>query len=240
MTPYFVDEKAGITIYHGDCSSVMPNLLPFRADHIITDPPYDVEAHTSSRRLLRNGGREIVASPLEFAPLTDSDRARFCMLAANACRGWILTFCQAETVASYREALNAAGASYKRAMVWVKPDGVPQYSGDKPGMGYESIVAAWFDASSCSWNGGGKHGVFHHNKNDGVGPAPHLTTKPLALMKELVTLFTSVGETVLDPYMGSGTTLRAAKDLGRHAIGIEIEERYCEIAARRLAQEVLF
>jgi len=68
----------------------------------------------------------------------------------------------------------------------------------------------------------------------------HPTQKPEALMLWcLSTRWTSTGD-VLDPFMGSGTTLRAAKDLGRRAIGIEIEERYCEIAARRLSQEVLF
>jgi site-specific DNA-methyltransferase (adenine-specific) len=65
----------------------------------------------------------------------------------------------------------------------------------------------------------------------------HPTQKPLVLMRWLIEL--TVAETILDPYMGSGTTLRAAKDLGRKAIGIEIEERYCEIAANRLRQEVL-
>lgn len=67
----------------------------------------------------------------------------------------------------------------------------------------------------------------------------HPTTKPLGLVSRFVSLFSEAGETILDPFMGSGTTLRAAKDLGRKAIGIEIEERYCEIAARRLEQEVL-
>ncbi len=67
----------------------------------------------------------------------------------------------------------------------------------------------------------------------------HPTQKPLPLQRRLTRAFTEPDQTILDPFMGSGTTLRAAKDLGRKAIGIEIEERYCEIAAKRLAQEVL-
>ena len=66
----------------------------------------------------------------------------------------------------------------------------------------------------------------------------HPTQKPIKLMRWCVSLFPDA-QTILDPFMGSGTTLRAAKDLGRKAIGIEIEERYCEIAAKRLAQAVL-
>lgn len=64
--------------------------------------------------------------------------------------------------------------------------------------------------------------------------------KPLGLVSEWVCLFSDEGETILDPFMGSGTTLRAAKDNGRKAIGIERDERWCELAARRLEQGVLF
>jgi len=68
--------------------------------------------------------------------------------------------------------------------------------------------------------------------------AVHPTQKPLKLMTWCIEFFPNA-QTILDPFMGSGTTLRAAKDLGRKAIGIEIEEKYCEIAAKRMAQEVL-
>jgi site-specific DNA-methyltransferase (adenine-specific) len=65
----------------------------------------------------------------------------------------------------------------------------------------------------------------------------HKYQKPLAVMRWI--LSRCPGPTILDPFMGSGTTLRAAKDLGRRAIGVEVEEKYCEIAVRRLAQGVL-
>lgn len=90
--------------------------------------------------------------------------------------------------------------------------------------------------------GGGRVGVFTYPKNDPYlanGQAAHPTQKPGPLIRELVSLFSSTGDLVLDPFAGSGTTLRAAKDLSRRAIGIEIEPKYCEIAVKRLRQEVL-
>ncbi len=65
----------------------------------------------------------------------------------------------------------------------------------------------------------------------------HPTQKPLGLFKSLLKDFAEEGEIILDPFMGSGTTLRAAKDLGLKSIGIEIERKYCDIAIERLRQQ---
>ena len=82
---------------------------------------------------------------------------------------------------------------------------------------------------------GGKH---MDTSSDGK-QADHPTPRKLSHVSWILSRWSDGGDTILDPFMGSGTTLVAAKDLGRKAIGIEIEEQYCEIAARRLQQEVL-
>ena len=227
--PYY--DEDGITIYHGDCREILP-YLP-KVDLVLTDPPYEAEAHTVQRRVRR--GNE----PLSFEPLSFGLREAAAIGMANLSTGWILVFCQIEAAMLWREQLEKAGAIYRRSCIWVKPDGMPQYSGDRPGMGYETFVACHAPGRS-TWNGGGKHGVFIFNKGENGGIAnEHETQKPLKLMKELVSLFSDPGETILDPFGGSGTTARAAKDLSRKCICIEIEEKYCEIAVRRLAQMVL-
>lgn len=229
------------TLHLGDCREILPTLG--KVDHVITDPPFEAEAHTKQRRALgrgkEDGRRDIVDAALPFAAIDPEQRATVARMIAEAAQGWALVFCQAEAVQAWREALEAGSATYKRAMIWVKPDGMPQFTGDRPGMGYESIVSAWCGGGKSRWNGGGKHGVFivpKHDAGNGHGGAsnPHPTTKPIRLMSELVALFTDQGQTVLDPFMGSGSTGHAAVDLGRKFIGVELEPKYFDVACRRL------
>lgn len=240
MSLYYSD--SAVTIYHGSCLEIMPMLDV--VDSVITDPPFEAEAHTLQRRVqsekdaASSHGRKVRSEPLPFEAISEETRLQASAEIARLTKRWALAFCQIEAAPAWREAFEKAEMVYRRTCLWVKPDGMPQYSGDRPGMGYETFIAM-HQAGRSKWNGGGRHGVFTFNKGEGGGASEHPTTKPLKLMKELVSLFTDPGETILDPFMGSGTTLRAAKDLGRKAIGIELEEKYCEIAARRMSQEVM-
>lgn len=240
-------EKIGdATLYLGDCREILPSVGV--VDHAITDPPYEREAHDPGRRL--NGRtrelanrrmREIDASPLAFAAMTEELREFVCAHVARSTRGWVLAFCQAEAVSVWRDTMERNGCSWRRAMVWIKPDSAPQLSGDRPAMGYESIAAAWAGKGRSRWNGGGKRGVFTWGKHDpgmGHGGAAneHQTRKPIGLMDELVSLFTMPREVVLDPFMGSGTTGVACARLGRRFIGIEREGTYFDAACRRIEE----
>lgn len=230
------------TLYLGDCREVLQVIGS--VDHVIMDPPYEVEAHAPGRRLLshtKTKRRSIVEAPLNFAAITEDVRDVVCEFAGRHCTGWALAFCQAEAVAAWRASLEAGGASWRRAMVWVKPDSSPQLSGDRPAQGFESIAAAWCGKGRSIWNGGGRRGVFTVGKHDpGVGHGgpgnEHPTQKPVALMDTLVELFSAPRQVVLDPFMGSGTTGVSCARYGRRFIGIEADERYFDMACRRIAE----
>jgi len=233
------------TLYLADNYTVLPTIGQVAS--VITDPPYEAEAHTKGRRLLgeqRNGERTVEYGALDFSSISDSERLQVSAMLVDISDGWLLTFCQAEAVAAWRNAHEQGGAKYKRAMVWVKPDGAPQFTGDRPGMGYESIVASWCGKGRSRWNGGGRHGVFVHAQRDNNHPKEHMTQKPIALMDELVSLFSNRGDIVCDAYMGSGTTGVSCIRLGRKFIGIERDPRHFETACRRIEdaqrQESLF
>jgi site-specific DNA-methyltransferase (adenine-specific) len=217
---------------HGECLAGLALLADASGDVVITDPPYEAEAHTSQRLVARSGGK-LEVEPLTFPPITEQQRTESARHMARLARRWILVFCQVEGAMKWRAALEAAGAVYKRTCLWVKPDGKPQYSGDRPGIGYESIVARHAPGRS-TWNGGGSHGVFIVNKGGDVRTG-HQTQKPIALMELLVRLFSDKNELILDPFAGSGTIGVAAIRLGRRFLGWETNREYAEIARKRLS-----
>jgi 16S rRNA G966 N2-methylase RsmD len=223
------------TVVTGSCVDILQT-IDGRVDHVITDPPFEVEAHTLQRRVKPGavgGGEKLSSEPLSFAPMSQADRVVVGSQIARLTKRWALVFCQCEASQTWASCL--APLNYKRTAVWVKPDAMPQYSGDRPGMGYESIVVAHAPGKS-KWNGGGRVGVFVHNKNSG-GKHLHETQKPESLMVELIDLFTDPGDVVLDPYCGSGSTLISALRRGRRAIGIEINPEYAELARERCRAE---
>lgn len=240
MTPYF--EDGGIVIYHGDCRDVLL-ALPTLVDHVITDPPYS--AHTHAKQwigaALTSDGKPRVSTAhkeLGFDPLSHDVQAFFCADARWRVRRWVLAFCDLESIWGWRSMMLALGLDYVRACVWDKVDGAPQFTGDRPAAGAEAIVCG-HRRGVKDWNGGGGRNVFRHAVNGERGAKPHPSTKPESLMSELVSLFTNPGDLILDPFAGSGTTAVAAKRLGRRCILIEREEKYCEIAVKRLSQGAL-
>ncbi len=217
VKPYYVDES--VCIIHGDCREVLPTIKP--VDLILTDPPYGV-SYSSNHNLGRG-----------TTPITNDGtrvslrlyRSVMPLLRTNH----LLWFTRWDAWPDVWE-LIAARFPLRGLLVWDKDD---------PGMGdlahwgpsYELIASA--GRGQCQ--GSRDQSVLHYTKVG--GERLHPAEKPLALLTYLIGKLDA--QTILDPFTGSGTTLRAAKDLGRKAIGIEIEERYCEIAAKRMKQSTL-
>ena len=231
--------KDGITIYHGDCRGAMPTLN--KVDMVLTDPPYASGARTDSNRQCRGS---------MLRGTEDAD-----WFSHDAMTTWGFQWFMRSTLIQLRELLRSGGHLYwftdwrmtptvygmleahgfrvNHCLVWAKTHfGMGQYWRNQ----HENIVFASVGVPTGMLDRG--RGSVITSKNVTSGDRDHPTKKPLDLFTQIISAVP--GETILDPFMGSGTTLRAAKDLGRRAIGIEIEEKYCEIAANRLRQEVLF
>jgi DNA modification methylase len=138
-----------------------------------------------------------------------------------------------EMIAAYQA---ASGDCWVRAGFWRRPDGAPQFTGDRPATPGDAVAIMHAEGKK-RWNGGGHHAYWEHGVERVA--REHPTQKPESLMREIVTQFTDAGDLILDPFGGSGTTAVAAKRLGRRCIFVEREEKYCEIAAKRLSQGAL-
>lgn len=221
MKPYY--EHGGIIIYHGDCREIAPGL---EYGAVVSDPPWGSDTACNAQRFTRaaspwwdnvdsskvHAHKQIHGDAEPFDPAPWIDRPAI-LWGAN----------------HFEQALPPSGGW----LIWDKRVGAEDMA--EKGWPLGEAELAWTNVLGATrvyrnlWSGllrSAEKGEFYHP-----------TQKPRGLMAWCLG-FAPAGR-VLDPFMGSGSTLRAAKDLQREAIGIEIEERYCEIAARRLAQEVL-
>jgi site-specific DNA-methyltransferase (adenine-specific) len=214
-TPYY--EHAGITIYHGDCREILPTLPPI--DLVLSDPPYGMNWDTNTDRF--SGGSDSSAArrgkgKAEQAPIAEDDRP----------------FDPSPLLGFSRVILFGSNHFAERlpvgtTLVWIKR--------------LDGAFGSFLSDAEVAWMKGG-HGVYCFRDQSMTAEAKtrkHPSQKPIPLMGWCMDKAGGDG-LILDPYMGSGSTLVAAKERGRQAIGIEIEEKYCEIAAKRLAQEVMF
>lgn len=207
----------------------------WKVDHIITDPPYEQSLHDiktkKTRKLKKDGSTEI--QKIDFQGI-DAIRKEFIDIAQDITEGWFITFCTIEGVARWADVINPSKMKYKRACIWVKPDAIPQLNGQGPAQGAECFVTAWCGQGYSKWNGGGKKGVYTFFTKPKDRDGRHPTEKPVKLMSQLVVDFTQPQQTILDPFMGSGTTLVSCQRTGRYGIGIEKSKEYFDIACERV------
>ncbi|QSQ19304.1 site-specific DNA-methyltransferase [Pyxidicoccus parkwayensis] len=226
MKPYF--ESDTVTLFHADCRDQLLDLPSQSVDLLLSDPPYGMAfegkgEHSAPIRAdgARQGVRVLRQALTAAGPALKLDAHAF-------------LFCHWASWPDFYDAV-AAHLRLKGALVWWKDRGG---SGDCAGSfapDYEVVLHA-SGAKRRSLAGKRQGAVLA-----GFPPVPaqqrtHPTEKPVSLLAHLVAKSCPEGGTVLDPFAGTGATLVAAVQLGRRAVGIELEERYCEAAARRLEQ----
>jgi predicted RNA methylase len=226
--PYYQDDL--VTLYHGDCREITAWL---EADVLVTDPPYgrawrqgDVRRSDSRLVQARNAASETGIANDQDTSVRDTALAAW----GTHRRGIV-----------FGDLMLAPPSGNKLTCVYYKTDRAAGLRGAMGGVRRDAeaiyLIGPWPTGI------GGRSSVFASRQRltSGTGVVAanggHPHTKPNEVMEELLLLAEGV---VADPFAGSGSTLIAAKSLGRPAIGVEDEERYCEIAAKRLAQDTLF
>lgn len=215
IKPYYQDDYA--TIYHGDCGEIMPFIEVGAA---VFDPPYGY--NYSSNHV----GKSTTAPWMNTSIAGDSD---------TALRDFVIAWAGDRPWACFGSWKMPRPTGTRGVLIWDKGPASGMGDLNFPWKGsYEEIYIG-----GNGWSGRRDEGVIKGRwvaSRASMGRT-HPNQKPVSLISHLIEKLPDT--VILDPFLGSGPTLEAAKLLGRKSIGIEIEERYCEIAARRLAQEVL-
>jgi site-specific DNA-methyltransferase (adenine-specific) len=221
MSLYYQDEA--VTLYHGDCLEILTWL---DADVLVTDPPYGIAWSVPQGAFNKERGKQVHG--LGHAGIQNDDTAQT--------RDSVLAMWSGKPAVVFGALNEAPPIGSKQTLVWHKPDNAGIFGaigGWRRDVEAVYLLGAWPQipaARSAVFRSGAKALATYVSRGH-----PH--SKPIDVMETLIG--TCPEGTIADPFAGSGSTLVAARNLGRKAIGVEIEERYCEVIARRLAQGVL-
>lgn len=239
MKPYYQDSR--VTIYHGDMFDVLPTLSGIGA--VITDPPYSSGGAFRGDRAQQTSTKYVQTTTEAYRPEFAGDNRDqrsflvWCSLWLNAARRASLSgaplcaFIDWRQLPTMTDAVQAGGWVWRNLATWHKP-GIRMVRGRFSASAEYVVYATNGPAAEGERS---PQNVFAHRVDV---DREHIAQKPVPVMHWVLGVVPS-SSLILDPFMGSGSTLEAAKSLGHRAIGIEVDERYCEIAARRMSQESL-
>lgn len=254
MTPYYQDKW--VTIYHGDCREILPYLS--EVDLIITDPPWFISKEITICRStnarykykgkdisLNFGSWDLFQDEDEYFQFTDGwiKRAAKCLKG----RGHFVCFFDENRSSYLIEIAKRYGLISRQHLYWIKTNPTPRAR--KVNFMVAVEHACWFTKNCIT--GATFNYELGQQANYVMAPIPgrtttrddgvrvHPTQKPYKVLATWIKYLSCPNDLILDPFLGSGSTCYAAKKLNRRAIGIEVDERYCEVAVRRCAQAVL-
>jgi len=215
-------------LFRSDSFDVMRNLDSNGVDVIITDPPYPdaVQSNLCSGSLV--GTKNVPKYELPFAPLASVAWLEEALRIANR---WVVTFCAVEDFGRMQD---RCGKQYVRGAIWAKSNAMGQLTGDRPATAYEGVGVLHRLDVKKRWNGRGSYGIWSCPGTRGL-KGRHPNEKPIDLCLKLVALFSDRGETVFDPFCGSGAIGEACVRLGRSYVGLDQDAAWVERTRVRLA-----
>ena len=243
MKPYY--EHDGIVIFHGDCREILPQISNVQC--VVTSPKYNQSLEKFTASGFKSEGGAMWADRISSSYSDSQDESQY-----QEDQGYILNLLydstkinaslfynhkcrwRNKTLLHPIDIVRKSKWQIRQEIIWARDGSLTQNARMFP-PSEERIY--WLRKDEWVWNDESNKWMsvwsILSEKN-----SIHPVAFPIQIPLRAIAATTTISDVVLDPFMGSGTTLRAAKDTGRKAIGIEIEERYCEIAAKRLSQEV--
>jgi len=212
-----------------DCIKGLKKIPENSVHLLLTDPPYGI-----SKELNCKNQRLGTTAKLNFN-FGDWDKfnIEWAKEAIKKTKGWAVIFCAKKDIGKYWELLEKEKFIAIDSLVWHKPDPVPLNGKTKFLNAWESAVIG--KKNSATFNGYCQHNILKYQAPKGKNRI-HPTQKPIGLFQELIKLLTNEGDIILDPFMGSGTTAVASKQLNRQFIGFEIDKNHHKESINRLNQ----